>query len=99
MELMGIMTEKQNRDIETRLGNKLNDVKNEMAGAIQTVAGRQDTMEKEQQSMRQQMEEMKEQMVDIKKIAMTSQAGKDDPTFAEVLQRPRPAETGNTSTF
>ena len=67
MELMGIMTEKQNRDIETKLGNKLDDVKNEMAGAIQTVAGRQDTMEKEQQSMRQQMEEMKEQMVDIKK--------------------------------
>ena len=63
------MTEKQNSDIEARVGNRLDDVKKEMTGAIQTVAERQDTMDKEQQSMKQQMETMREQMIEIKKIA------------------------------
>ena len=68
-ELMGIMIEKQNKDIEEKLGNKLDDVKKELSGAIQVVHERQDKMETEQLSMKEQMVSLKEQMADIKKIA------------------------------
>ena len=94
LELMKQMTEKQNSDIEARVGNRLDDVKKEMTGAIQTVAERQDTMDKEQQSMKQQMETMREQMIEIKKIAETSTS--DVPAYAEILQRSRLPETSSS---
>ena len=95
MELMERMTEKQNRDIEARVGNRLDDVKKEMTGAIQTVADRQDNMEREQQSMKEQMLEMKEQMIDMKKVADIPKAAKNLPSIVEVVQRTGPTAATN----
>ena len=39
-ELMAFMTEKQNRDIEEKLVNKLDEVKKEMTGAIEDISER-----------------------------------------------------------
>ena len=64
-ELMAQMTEKQNRDIEDRIVNKMNEVKKEMTEAISSVGQRQDLVEKEQQNLKEQFENMKEQIRDI----------------------------------
>ena len=64
-----MMIEKQNKDIEEKLGDKLEDVKKEMSGAIKIVADRQDKMETEQMDMKDQMGLLRAQMEDIKKIA------------------------------
>ena len=71
-ELMEMMIEKQNKDIEEKLGDKLEDVKKEMSGAIKIVADRQDKMETEQMDMKDQMGLLRAQMEDIKKIAEVS---------------------------
>jgi hypothetical protein len=79
-ELMGIMIEKHNKDIEDKLGNKLEDVKKELSGAIQVVHERQDKMETEQVDLKEQIVSLREQMVDIKKIA---QAGTEQQQTQE----------------
>ena len=84
------MTQKQNKDIEEKLVDKLEDVKKEMTGALKIVTERQDKMENEHQGMMEQMEEMKEQLKDIKKITETSQPSENDMNFAGAVQRPRP---------
>ena len=88
-ELMELMTQKQNRDIEEKLVDKLDDVKKEMTGALKIVTERQDKMENEHQGMMEQMEEMKEQLKDIKKITETSQPSENNMNFAGAVQRPR----------
>ena len=69
LELMKMMTEKQNRDIEAKIVDKLDDVKNEVSGALKVVTNRQDKMEHEQQGMKDQIGLMNDQLVEIKKIA------------------------------
>ena len=81
-ELMALMTEKQSRDIEDRIVNKMDEVKKEMAEAISSLGQRQDLVEKEQQNLKVEVENMKEQISDIKKTVETSHAA----TFSEVLQ-------------
>ena len=88
------MTEKQNRDIEDRIVNKMNEVKKEMTEAISSVGQRQDLVEKEQQNLKEQFENMKEQISDIKKIVDTSHK----PTYSEALQGSRIAEARSKGT-
>ena len=71
-ELMEMMIEKQNKDIEEKLGDKLEDVKKEMSGAIKVVTDRQDKMETDQLEMKDQLGLLRAQMEDIKKIAVVS---------------------------
>ena len=51
-ELMEQMLEKQNKDLEKKISEKMDDVKNEMNVAIKTVTERQDKMETEQIDMK-----------------------------------------------
>ena len=46
------MLEKQNKDLEKKISEKMDDVKNEMNVAIKTVTERQDKMETEQIDMK-----------------------------------------------
>ena len=99
LELMKMMTEKQNRDIEAKIVDKLDDVKNEVSGALKVVTNRQDKMEHEQQGMKDQIGLMNDQLVEIKKIASAAAYPPPPPTlpnhdrasFSEVLQKSTPA--------
>lgn len=86
VELMAKMTEKQNKIFEEKLVTKLDEVKTEMTGAIDTIAKRQDTVEKEQKIMKEQFEDIKEQLVEIKKTAERPQLDRSVPTYSEILQ-------------
>ena len=46
------MTEKQNRDIDSKIVDKFEDVKNGVSGALKVVNDRQDKMESEQKGMK-----------------------------------------------
>ena len=47
-ELMEMMTQKQNREVEEKFVDKLDDVKKKITGSIRTVTDRQDKMENDQ---------------------------------------------------
>ena len=51
-ELMEQMLEKQNKDLEKKISEKMDDIKNEMNVATKTVTERQDKMETEQIDMK-----------------------------------------------
>ena len=52
LELMKTMTEKQNRVIEAKIVDKLENVKNEVSETLKVVNDRQDKMESEQKGMK-----------------------------------------------
>ena len=86
IELMALMTEKQNKILEDKLVTKLDEVKAEMTGAIDTIAQRQDVVEKEQQNLKEQFDDIKEQLVEIKKAAEGTQVDSNVRSYAEILQ-------------
>ena len=81
-ELMAAMTEKQNRDIEERIVTKMEQVKNEMTGAINDISVKQNVMEKDQQNLKEEVQDIKEQMTVIKNTLKIPQV----PSFSEILQ-------------
>ena len=65
-ELMELMLEKQNKDLEKKISDKMDDVKNEMNVAMKVVTERQDKMETEQGDMKKQMSNLVTQVEEIK---------------------------------
>ena len=84
-ELMEMMIEKQNKDIEEKLVDKLEDVKKEMSGALKVVTDRQDKMETDQLDMKDQLGALRTQMEDIKKIAEESVQQKPEHEHQKVV--------------
>ena len=78
-----MMTEKQNREIEAKLVDKLEDVKKEMSGAIRTVSDRQDRFESEQTTLKDQMLVMQEQMKKVVAVAEKSQS--NEVSYSEAV--------------
>ena len=64
---MEAMLEKQNKDLEKKISEKMDDVKNEMNVAIKAVTERQDKMETEQVDMKKQMNSLVTQVEDMRK--------------------------------
>ena len=67
-ELMEIMLEKQNKEIEEKLVNKLDDVRREMGGAIKVVSERQDRLENDQIEMKKDVGLLRAKMQKISEV-------------------------------
>ena len=78
-ELMSMMMEKQKRDIEEKLSDKINEVKTEVKGAVKTVSDRQDAMEAEQAKMKSDIGQLVTKVEELKKIA-------EDPASQQQVQ-------------
>ena len=86
LELMKEMKAKQNRDIEEKLVNKLEDVKNEMSDSIRTISERQDKFDNEQTTIKNQMSVLQEQVKDIKKVVATTANSQNKASYAEAAR-------------
>ena len=74
-----MMMEKQKRDIEEKLSDKINEVKTEVKGAVKTVSDRQDAMEAEQAKMKSDIGQLVTKVEELKKIA-------EDPASQQQVQ-------------
>ena len=74
MELMQRMNQEQVINIEKKVAEQLNTVKEDLSGAISKVSDRQDTMEEDQKAMKTQIAEMQVQLKEIKSVS-EAQAG------------------------
>ena len=71
-ELMGLMLDKQNRDIEEKLGERLEGLKKEVSATMKTVTDRQDKLETDQIGMKENICELRTQMNEVKSIVESS---------------------------
>ena len=71
-ELMEMMLEKQNREIEGKLRERLEGVKKEVRETMKSVTDRQDKLESEQTEMKENIGELMNQMKDIKTVVESS---------------------------
>ena len=83
---IAIMTEKHNKIFEDKIVTKLDEIKSEMTGVIDTIAQRQDVVEKEQQNLKEQFDDFRGQLVEIKKAIDGPQVDGNVPSYAEILQ-------------
>ena len=74
MELMKRMNQEQVINIEKKVAEQLNTVKEDLSWAISKVSDRQDTMEEDQKAMKTQIAEMQDQLKEIKSVSQ-AQAG------------------------
>ena len=65
-ELMELMLEKQNKDLEKKISEKMDDVKNEMNVALKVVTERRDNMETEQVDLKEQMTSLVTEVKDLR---------------------------------